>query len=379
MGLFDSKPKKELERLEKAAAEDPTSYNLTMLVKKYWELNDTNNAMLVAKQALDRFPDVDEVFEIYSRLRKNQSQKEIETLKKIIEERPTPNVFAQIAEIYTDLRDEDTAMRYCKQAMEMFPNDDNAYLIIGELRLRRFYMDLLAKDGRLAMENLEKAFEINNKNYKALLILAKFYLQIGLINKSRQRLKNILVFAPEDDNARELLELSFKIPKPPHEDLDLLLQSIEDQRKLHYVLTQDVTTVTIKPTPEMFQEPLAAFKEFPGINMVLACEEASGNLVAHYKKDDTQNIESAHEIATNMFRAVQNSSHQMDLGRFHKSELEGAFGSLHLLTSEHMVYAIFSSPTTKRDQIRKSIQEFLIKMANIRLSIIHHQNEHHES
>lgn len=374
MGLFESKPKKDLERLEKAAYEDPTSYNLTALVKKYWELNDEENAIRVAKQALDRFPDVDEIFEIYSRLRKNKSQKEIETLKKMIEERPTPNLFAQISEIYTDLRDEDTAIYYCRKAMDMFPNDDNAYLIIGELRLRRFYMDFLAKDGILAMENLEKASEINNKNYKALLALAKFYLQIGLVNKARQRLKNILLFAPEDDNARELLELSFKIPKPSHEDLDFLLQSIEDQRQLYYKLDKETSIIAITPTAEMFREPLESLKDMPGINLFLVCEEGTAKLITHYQKDDSQNLQAVHEIASNIYKAVQISSHQMDLGRFHKSELEGKFGSLHILTSEHVVYIIFANPEIKRDQVRKYIQDFIIKVANIRLSIIHQQN-----
>jgi len=375
MGIFDAiKIKKDLERLEKAAQEDPTAYNLTALVKRYWELNDIDNAIRVAKQALDRFPDVDEVFEIYSRLRKNQAQTEIDTLKKLIEERPNPAIFAQLSEIYMDLRDEDTALHYCRKSIEMFPNDDSAYLIIGELRLRRFYMDLLVKDGRLAMEYLEKTIEINNKNYKALVALAKFYLQIGMISKARQRLKNILLFAPEDDNVKDLLEISFKIPKPEHEDLDFLLQWIEDQRKLHYKLEKATQSVILTLSEEMFQEALQTFQYFPGIQIFLVCNEA-GELLTYYNRSNSD-IALAHNTAMTFHRAIQGSSRQMDIGRFHKSELECPFGNIHIMNSEGVVYILFTTAEIKRDQIRKAIQEFIVKVSNMRLNLIRRQLEH---
>ncbi len=373
MGIFESiKNKKELEKLEKAAKEDPTSYNLTVLVKKYWEIGDIDNAIRIAKQALDSFPDVDEVFEIYSRLRKNQAQKEIEALKKMIEERPSPSVFAQIAEVYTDLRDEDTTLKYCRDSIEMFPKDDSAYLIIGELRLRRFYMDLLEKDGRLAMENLERAYEINNKNYKALISLAKFYLQIGMLSKAQQRLKSIALFAPEDDVVRELSEVLKKIPQPPHQNLDFLLQSIEDQHQLHYKLEKD-TSSKITITPEIFIEPLEGLKEMTGVRVLLICSK-SGNLINSYKKDDVETIDLVYEIGMSIFNAIQESSKQMDLGRFHKSELETPIGSFHFIISEEVIYIFLSQENVRRDQMRKHIQEFLVKVAIARLAYIHRSN-----
>lgn len=194
MGLFDNlRQKKELEKLEKAARETPSPNTISNLVKKYREIGDLDNALRVAKTGVAQFPDSDIVFDLYSRLRKNQAQDEIETLRKIIEQRPNPSAFSQLAEIYKDLRDEELAMKYCRQAIELFPNDDSPYLIIGELRLRRFYKDYFVKDGQLAIDNLEKAYNINKKNYKALIALSRFYLQVGAITKARQRLKSILL------------------------------------------------------------------------------------------------------------------------------------------------------------------------------------------
>ncbi len=356
MGIFDTlRYKKDLERLEKMARETPSTENFLSLIKKYISLGDQDNALRVAKQAIDQFPEADEVFEIYSKLRRQQSQDEIESLKRNLKQRPTPAVFSQLAEIYKDLREDETAMKYCRQSIELFPNDDRCYCILGELRLRRFYSDLLAKDAQIAITNLEKAYEINTRNYRSLLSLSKFYLQIGMVQKARQRLKNILLFAPEDENVKKLLDVSSNVPKPPHEDMDVLLHQIEAQRRLHYNLDRE--NVPGVPTPvnhEIFQEALENLKGAEGLLSLLVCDE-DGNLIARYAKENID-VYTYYEVSVSIYQTVQDSSRQMDLGRFQKAEIEGPFGNIHIMAADGVIYMAIGETLVKNETLRKYLQ-----------------------
>jgi tetratricopeptide (TPR) repeat protein len=362
MGLFDKKQKKEIERLEEEASKNPSPQILTSLIKKLWEMGNKEKALRIAQDAIGHFPESDNIFDLYSRLRKDQSQNEIETLRKLTEERPTPAAFAQLAEIYKDLRDEESALRYCRQAIEKFPHDDSTYRIIGELRLRRFYKDFLVKDGQLAIENLEKAFEINSKNYKSLLALAKMYLQIGAVTKARQRLKSILLFAPEDETVKKILDKSNKIAKPLHEDVDILLQMVEEKKGL-LVDLQEGGNIAHLPmdmlaaNPEIFQKPLEAVKNFDGLQCVIICDK-EGTLIAHYAKESID-YKTYYEVASSIYQTVQDSSRQMDLGRFQRVQIEGAFGSIQIVSAEGVVYVGFGAKNVKGEQIHKYLQKLI--------------------
>ena len=361
--VFMSKEKKELKRLEEAARRTPSPNTFSALIKKLIQTGDEERALQEAEQAKLQFPDSDEIFDLYSRLKKAQVHVQIENLKKITEERPTPAAYAQLAEIYKDLREEENSLKYCRQAIEKFPNDDSPYLIMGELRLQRFYKDLLIKDGQIAIENLEKAAELNNKNYKALVTLSKIYLQIGAISKSREKLRAILKFAPEDDNIKKMLEVSNKVSKPSHEDVDILLQVVEDQRKLYYNLgekkeEQKIDLTSLLP---IFQNALESLKETECLACVLICD-IEGNLIAHHAREGID-LNTYYEIASSIYQTVQDSSRQMDIGRFQRCQIEGDFGSIHIAGSEGVVYIAFGSVQEKAKLIYKHLKKLMSKVS----------------
>lgn len=371
MGLFDNlKLKRELERLEEAVRKSPSPANYCALIKKYRdseEKDKAEKALFWAQQGIEQFPDADDVFELYFRLRKTEVQKEIETLTQVIQTRPTPVAYAQLAEIYKDLREEETALKYCRQAIQKFPQDDSPYLIIGQLRLRRFYKDYIAKDGHLALENLEKASQINSRNYKSLLSMAKLYLQIGALTKARQKLKNILLFAPEDGDVKNLIELSTKIPKPAHEDVDILLQIVEQERKLyHYLDTTQQESVSSPPVEEIVQALESCqniLEKNAGILCLLICDK-DGNLISHYAREGAD-FNTYYEVASSIFQNVQDSSRQMDFGRFQRGQIEGPFGNICLIGTKGIAFTSFCTPAVKPEQNFKYLQKLVNVIAKV--------------
>jgi tetratricopeptide (TPR) repeat protein len=359
MGLFDFKQKNELIKLEKAAREAPSPSTYSALIIKYGQLEDEESALREAQLAIEKFPDSEELFELYSKLRRGQVKNEIEALKKAIEERPSTAAFSQLAEIYKDLRDEDSALRYCRAAIEKFPNDDSPYLIIGELRLRRFYRDFLVKDAMISIENLEKTVELNTRNYKALLLIAKLYLQIGGITKARQKLKTILLFAPEDGEVKKLLEISSKVSKPQHEDLDIMLQTIEENRELYYPLDDNKSRVIRKESlsPELFQPLLDNLISNQSISCLLVCDQ-EGNRIAQCAKEDVD-VNTYYEVAATTYQTVQDASRQMDIGRIQRCQIEGPFGAVFIVGTQGPIYIAFGPQDVKAEQIKKVLDRLI--------------------
>jgi tetratricopeptide (TPR) repeat protein len=364
MGLLDNlKKQKEVEALKKAIRESPSTANFSNLIKKYCEIGEDSNALEVAQNAMNEFPDSDAIFELYYRLKKSQSQAEIEALKKAIEEHPTYVAFAQLAEIYKDLRDEESAMKYCRKGIEKFPNADSCYLIIGELRLRRFYKDPLIKDGSLAIQNLERACEINNKNYKALLLIGKLYLQLGAVTKAKQKLKNILLFAPGDENVKKLLDDINKIPKPAHEDIDILLQTVETQRAMYYSLEEgQVQKIASPPGHDALNKMLLKFKALSGIFCVLVCNEKK-EWIGEYSQEGLD-LTVCQQAASIIYSTVEESSRQMDVGRCQRCQIEGPYGVIYILVYGILTYIIFCSSEQKQlyPQIQKVVESIGLEM-----------------
>ncbi len=353
MALFGDR---KLKLLEDTIEREQSPLNYVNLIKYLQTKGNFDRAYGFAEQAVKDFPHSDELFGLYYPLLKGQLQPQIKQLREAIDTNPSVNAYVQLAEIYKDLREEEEALRLCRQAIEKFTNDDSPYLIIGELRLLRFYKDLLARDGQLARENLEKAFEINPKNYRALLTLSKFYLQIGAVTKANQRLKDLLFFAPEDETIRKLLDTALELEKPSHEDMDILLQNVEVSRALFHTLPGTRTAEQkVVLSPEIFQKPLESLDEVPSIFCLLVCDD-EGNLIAHYAEDDVD-FNTLYEVASGIYQTVQNSSKKMDLGKFQTNQIDGPFGSIHIVASYPVVYIVFGAPG-----VYKEIQKFISKV-----------------
>jgi len=75
MELFASLQKKrDLERLEQQLKERPTQENFLVLIKKYQGLGDLFSALRVAKQAIQEFPNEEELSQIYYNLKKSTAK-----------------------------------------------------------------------------------------------------------------------------------------------------------------------------------------------------------------------------------------------------------------------------------------------------------------
>ncbi|WP_372368167.1 tetratricopeptide repeat protein [Candidatus Uabimicrobium sp. HlEnr_7] len=347
--------------LEDTVKESPTVENYCTLIRSLQTKGDVTKAWEYVEQAKQKFPRSKEVSELYVTMAKNKWRPEIDRLKKLISKGSNSVAFVQLAEIYKELGEEEESLSLCLKAIETNDKDDIPHFIVGQIRLERFYKDFFEKDGVLAREHLEKSVEINPQNYKALIVLARLYIQIGALKKADQKLRDILRFAPEDENIRNLTSVISTLEKPGIEDVDLLLATVEQDRTLFCCLdggrNQKREMIL---SPDIFQNALDSLHSVTDILCLLVCDE-EGTLIAHYARENVD-FSIYYEVSSCIYQNVQNSTRHMDIGKFQRSEVSGPFGCIQMMTADNIMYTAFGSSESRSKSVYQELQKFISKI-----------------
>jgi tetratricopeptide (TPR) repeat protein len=230
MGLFDLfRPKSDLERLEKEVAVGPTAANLTSLAERYQAAGDVARALETAKRAVERYPDSEKARNTYQAIRRFQMQAQIIDLQRRIAQDPVPGDFEVLANLYYhDLGDRDKAIDLVRQGLERFPKSEGLHFLNGQIRLDRFHGEFIAHDGQKSIEHLQEAARLNPQNYRAGLLLARLYGELGLTLQAREALVNLRKIAPGDEMVAALEKAT--AGDPLFTDVDDALSAAEQGR-----------------------------------------------------------------------------------------------------------------------------------------------------
>jgi tetratricopeptide (TPR) repeat protein len=230
MGLFDFfRPKSDVERLEQEAEANPTAASLTALAERYQASGDAARALATAKRAAERFPDSERARNTYQTIRRLQMQGQIVDLQRRIAQDPVPGDFEVLANLfYHDLGDHDKSLALTRQGLERFPKSEGLHFLDGKIRLDRYHDDFIARDGERCIEHLKEAFRLNPQNYRAALLLARLYGELGLTDRAREMVVDLRKLSPGDATVDALEKAVSRAPVFP--DLDEALSAAERSR-----------------------------------------------------------------------------------------------------------------------------------------------------
>lgn len=371
MGLFDGRKKRrEIERLENEVRDRPSPEAIVSLTEKYIAQGEIDNAFAAARRGLDAFPKSEKIFHVYTYLKKTEAQYEIRALKRIIETQPNPAAYSQLAEIYLDLTETERALEVCRDCIQKFPDSDTPYLQVGQIRLARWRQDLLARDGLMAVENFERAIRLNETNYKALRLLSEMALQIGAVSHAMSKLKAILLFAPDDQEVKDLLEYALSRPRPDHEDLDSLFRKVQQGGNLPNIgeallSNRDVKTKppsqtkTKGPDLDSLSEGFESLIGKQGFAAAVVLDP-EGEVILSRRSDKQVPREEWGAVGQAIVEASRDACQRMNIGRFFKGQVEGPEGTIFLVASEGYVLSVFFGPQSARDaEIWAAVEETL--------------------
>ncbi|MBI3271041.1 MAG: tetratricopeptide repeat protein [Planctomycetes bacterium] len=376
MGLFDSvRRRRELEKLEREAAENPSPLTLSTLAERYIAFGETDKSLEVAKRAVETFPDSERVLTTYRYIVKSHLQSRILDLQRSIDKSPTPAGFARLAEIhYKELVDRDTALEICRRGIALYPDDESLHLIHGQIRSDRFHEDFQVKDGTQAVEHLERTAVLNAQNYKALLLLCRLYGEIGAYARAMETAQRILRSAPQDDKARALADRLAGVPKGKleDEDVDLLFREVErrgglDEAGKAFGALHDteagprVGGADMNLDSSRVRSIVQRFENLEGLVAAVVLSP-DGRLIAGQGRPEVP-LELLGQVAQAIILTAEESSKRMDIGSFQRGMMEGSFGRMHLVQLRSLFLCVLTTATVKPDQARQAVERFLDAVA----------------
>lgn len=124
---------------------------------------------------------------------------------KILDENPSSQIFAALAEAYRKKGELDKAFRVCQNGLKVHPNYGSGHLVMAKINLDKGMYDWSEAE-------IHKAAEIDGANRTIELLLSEVYIYKGEFNKACRLLERLHQDDPENDQIKKLLDIARKIP-----------------------------------------------------------------------------------------------------------------------------------------------------------------------
>jgi tetratricopeptide (TPR) repeat protein len=363
VGLFDVfKAKKTAEK--PVAIEARTPLEIAREVERFIESREYKAALEVAEKGVYENPRSEIVLGAYRFLKKETLGDDLKRLRQKLDKEPNPISYSQLADAYKEIGDHDKAIDLCRKAIDLFPDHEGPWIILGRTRLDRFREDWIPRDALLAVEYYEKALDLNRNSYKTLIDLAELYTEIGAKRRSVKKCEAILYFAPEDEKALSLLRKAQSMPDQKREDLDeLVAQYAEKKRKAAQRRGRKANEPhgpagRLAKSPALLQKKLETLKATIEGFYAAVATDLEGNAIASNaaRAIDQAAISGA---VGQVFEAASDCSLRIDIGHFKRGVFEGPSGFIYLVVFDEIRIAILCDPGTKMVALDEAVTRFV--------------------
>ncbi len=198
--------RREIKKISQAVESEPTPRGYENLCERILSLKGAEEALPILEEAQARFPWSERLVVLGMRVRRAAVREELARLEADTMTSPTPEAYGRLAERLRQIGDEDEAIRICRDCAARFPQNENAFLVEGRLRVARFRRTGLPRDGLQAVEQLERAVVLNPENMRARRLLAELYAEIGASHHARAHLDWIVEGSGADPTLATLTE-----------------------------------------------------------------------------------------------------------------------------------------------------------------------------
>ena len=350
-------------RLRRQARKHPSPAAWAALSERYLAMGNAEEAYSVAEEGVRDFPTSERLHALRRLIQKESLRERVKSLRQSLRRRPDPYLYARLADVFRQLGELSKAESIAEECKTRFPCDENPYLVIGEIRSGRFKKELMARDGRLAIENLERAVSLNPDNLKGRMQLAELYAALGANSRALPHLLHLAEATPDDERIRGLIA---EVGSRPVEEgeLNALLRSAERKRRTPYPFhgadSQPGGAEAAAGGPPV--EPAAIRRSAAALygirdlkGLYVACD-ATGPV--EVKEDPSLAVNAFSRSAAKILKAAEASSRKMDMGGFSQGFLEGSFGRIVLRRTQGLEVALLLESSAPVDVATREVDTF---------------------
>jgi tetratricopeptide (TPR) repeat protein len=367
MGLFDTSRRKQLDDLEREVLANPTPQNMVSLIERYMAAGSQDKAADVGRKAVEKFPNSEKVQNTYQNVRRVQLQAEITEINKSLRKNPSRAHYERLADIYhREIGNRTKAFETALEGLTKFANSDGLHLISGQIRMDRFHQDFLSNDFTEAVHHFERAAQLNPRNYKSMVCLARMYAEVGAYDKARPYLEQMLQENPGDDHAEQLLRISSERQGKSVGNIDDSLADIESRRSLSpegvdvaRIFEPGPRTSASAPvvSPMKLEGFLTGYESMNGYKCSAVLTRDGACVAAHSRGMVPR--ESFAQFVQDVYLCSEDSSRKMDIGTFVNGEFETGVGRVALAEWKGYILGILADQPAQKKDVDAAVEKFV--------------------
>ena len=362
MGWFgDFKLGRQVEaaRAEMARARSP--YSVAQFVERCIELKALDAALEEAEKGLKEYSESESLVDAYKHLIRVKCDDDLKIYRHEVKTQPSPKAYYRLACLYKEMRDYDQAIDLARKGVELYPDFEGNYIVLGDIRYERFQRDLRASDGMVAIELFEKASDLNHENYRLLYQLAEIFQAVGAKELALEKINSILAFAPDDANALKLLEVLQRMKPSKFKSLKEILQDFERKAANHVgqraAASMGIIGQRYTRNPEHLARKLKSLERIEGFSRCVVLGPAGEVLACHPGRPD-ENKKFA-EALRELFDAAVECCLRMDISTFEKGFLESPGGYTYVLVVDRLRVGVLCAKNAKKDKMQNEVFRFI--------------------
>ncbi len=312
--------------MEKKAKANPSPSTFVDLAQVYINLGWHAHTMRVAEEGLLLFPRAEELRKVHKFASKNLLKERVQEVREKLTKTPTAKLFRDLAQIYSEMGDQDALLGVCKECLRRYPEDTETYLILANEKIKSFYRTLAANEGRGAVSALLKVLEIDRGNLKAHKQLAEVYFRIGALRHAREHLDYLKERYPDDE---EVVALAKELSEdgPDGADPERLFADVQRAGALANRSVQEVArqkNVASDDAIEGIREGLGRLVEIEGVRKAAYIRGSKALVKGEIRDGRDPFLKTVRVVA----KASQRAARRMDLGNFSRGIVDGDFGHI---------------------------------------------------
>jgi len=377
---------REISRLRAQARTAPSPSSLGALAERHVSRGEIDEALAVAENGLSRFPDSERLLQIRRFVKKKALAGRIRNLRRDLARQPSPFVYTSLAELQRELGDEDDALELSSTCAELFPQNEQAYLVQGEIRLERFLRDQIAKDAVQAELALQRVVSISPQHVKAHVLLAELYHVVGALPACRHHLREVLEQSPSAQGVRSFLhELTPTAQELADDDLtEVMLITLArrvEERGLFAAPPEAFPQLVshngdvrrrsaMRVDVGRLASEMSKFARTPGVCSAVLLD-GDGAIVAHHGDEAGLGADAFADLVRDVRTTSGNASRHMDAGVLVRAEIEGPTASLTVVRlRQYTIAALFSDPL-RTDRVWEMLQDISARCLSTSQKVAH--------
>ncbi len=280
---------------------------------------------------------------------------------KILEENPSSQIFAALAEAYRKKNDLDKAFRICQNGLKVHPNYGSAHLVMAKINLDKGMYDW-------AETEVQKAVELDGATRSTDLLLSEIYIYKGEFNKACRMLEALHQADPNNEQITKLLDIARKIPL----DKDAPIPAAPPKsRPTASKAKTDAKNAPEAPAPSPggpkeseldYKQMFKSLVGTPGIDGVLLLNADGLVIEAVWNIPGETDLVGALAVEAARFSTVQ--MRESGFGNLNSMMIETPDSLIYLAGAKGKLLAVICSETVNLGSLKMKLSSLLPRLAN---------------